>query len=151
MNCKDYLKNGSIFLETMLALAISALILSSVFSLQLSVFQRVVFNTYSFSRFVGMGVVFQEALQDRLIAKEVTHYEKKIVDPEQTITLDVAPVDTKSSLARFRRLFAEKAVSQWTDMKGSHQVTMLELVFVPEKKKQNEKEEKEQRTSKGAA
>ncbi len=141
MNCKDYLKQGSIFLETMLALAVLALILSAVFALQLSVFQRVVTNTYRFSRFVAMGSVFQEALQDRVFEKKIMHYEKKIEDPEQIIILDREPVNAKSSLARFKKLYIQKALGQWNDTKGNHQEVVVDFVFIPEKKKRDELEE----------
>ncbi len=134
-------RQGSIFLEAVMAIAMAAMLLSSLFALQINVFQRVINNSCRFSHFVTTGSLFQLAVLDRLLGQEKMSYDKQIEEPSMKLTLEISPVKNEGALGRFRRLFIEKVTGTWQEWKGEKQETSVQFTFIPEKQKSDEKNE----------
>ena len=69
-------RKGSVFLEAVMAIAMAAIMLSSMFTLQINVFKRLVTNSFRFSRFTTTGALFQLAALDRALGQEKFSYQK---------------------------------------------------------------------------
>lgn len=127
-------RKGSVFLEAVMAIAMAAIMLSSMFTLQINVFKRLVTNSFRFSRFTTTGALFQLAALDRALGQEKFSYQKEIADPSIKLTLEISPVKNESSLGRFRRLYQEKTTGTWQEWQGEKQETVIQFAFIPEKK-----------------
>lgn len=134
------LHNGFIFLEVVLAIAMVGIMLTSILSLQSTIYSRVVFNARRIERLLPLKEMGTSFLIESLQKDEYSR-KKMNEDLAMTITYSKEPIKEGSELARFKGLFKENIVGSWEEWKGPQTIQLLRFVFVPEKGK--EKEEKQ--------
>lgn len=121
---------GLTFVEVMLAIFMLGFLLTGLLVTQDTIFVRI--NYYS----SALRSLF--LLKEKLHRSTVSLEEKKSKGPKENaplvITYEKQPPPEKSSLKKFDDLILEKVSGKWTDIRGKHQETLINIVYSPEKK-----------------
>lgn len=133
-------KNGFTLIETLLALAIMAMMLLPIYLLQGSAVR----NTYRYARQVERIMQAKLFLIDTAITniKESKNlsFDKKIKDPATDLKFEQKKIGENSVLKKFNNLMMQQVNISWTENRVRKSDALVTFVFRPETQKKEEKQ-----------
>lgn len=134
---KYHHRNGFALMETMLALAIIGIVLTTFMMVQAKVFKNVIISSFRIDRFYHIRNMFLET-KIKPLKEEQTVWKKTIENPEVKLRYDKKPIDAKSELARFTGLFQEVATGEWHEWGKDKVYDVISYQFDPPKKEKKD-------------
>ena len=130
-------KNHSAFtlIETMFAIAISALVLTPLFILQGTMLQQVSRASDKIERIFLAQQFMYEARRAMPFDTQTFTLEKKIDAPTTFLKYEIRPLPPQSSLAQINGLYMERVIISWKDGIKQRQNKLVSFVYKPERKK----------------
>lgn len=136
LNNMIHFKNlsGLTLLETMLALALAAIVMSPLFILEGTVLDRVATLSAHLQRLLfAKDFLYSSRRQQEQNVQEFST-EKKIDDPTVTLRYKLGPVSKKSSLNQFQGLLHEQVDYSWQWNGSSKSSCLVSFVYQPKEK-----------------
>lgn len=131
MNSKYHQRNGFIMVEVVLALAMVAMVLTSLMMVEGKVFNHVISSTFKIERFYAIRNSFL-LMRIKPLEKEETVRERVLEEPPTKIMYERIPVNPSSSLARFAGMFREVATGTWHEWGKQRAYDIINYQFDPD-------------------
>jgi prepilin-type N-terminal cleavage/methylation domain-containing protein len=128
-------ENGFTLIEVLLAMAIIALVLTPIFSIQLAVMRGNSRASQALSRiFLAKQFLVENEFQLKP-AEQEKKIEKKIEKPATTLIYALKRIPENSALKKFKDVLIESVLMQWVDRQGKkRQERLVTFVYQPEVK-----------------
>jgi prepilin-type N-terminal cleavage/methylation domain-containing protein len=129
--------NGFTLIETIIALAITALVLTPIFIMQSMIMQRVSRDSLNFDMMIDCKALLHEARQKQEPDAQEFTLEKLGTEFGAQVKYELYKgVDQKSSLASLPGLHREVVTVEWTELGQKQQERLVTFVYKkPEQKK----------------
>ena len=119
---KSHFHKGFSFIEAVISLAIIAMSITALMTLQQTVFRRITFNTFKIERLHYLQnmflIPFIENQPDKN-SPDANNKEKRIektyTNPDTQVVYERLPINSGSSLARFKGLYQERITGTWVE------------------------------------
>jgi prepilin-type N-terminal cleavage/methylation domain-containing protein len=135
---KFHRHKGFALMEVMIALAMIAVLLSTLMMVQSKVFSNVISSTFKIERFYSIRNMFL-LTKIKPLEDDKKSWEKTIEDPETKLTYEKKSIKKESQLSRFKGLFQEVATGTWHEWGRERAYDIISYQFDPPKKeKKNE-------------
>lgn len=135
-------KPGFTLFEVLLAMGILTLAVTQISDLQFRSLFRVLQDRENIERvFFVKREVYKNFWSEKPPQKELPKKEiQQVEDPELKLTTEVLDIDPKSSLKTFKsKIKIIHTSGDWKSSNGSKNITMVGLVFRPQKEEQEKK------------
>lgn len=128
-------KSGFTLIEVLLAMAIIGLVLTPIFSIQLSVLRSNSKASQTLARiFLGKQFLVENEFSLKADEQE-KRIEKKIDRPPTTLIYQLGKIPENSALKKFKNVLLETVTMQWVDRQGKkRQEKLVTFVHKPETK-----------------
>lgn len=138
-------KSGFTFIEVVIAITITGLILSSLFALQSTMLNNIVRDHFKISRifyiknFMQDPANLKKAKESIISSKSDGKVEKEIDDPKMKLKYQLKKPNEKSTISKsFKDVPLINATGTWQGLKGQEEETFVGLIYIkPETKKEN--------------
>lgn len=137
MNFNTHQRNGFALMEVIIALAVTALLLTTLMMLEGKVFHRVVSSTARVERFYSIANMFALTRMTPL-EKDQKSWTKTLEDPATKLTYEKKPIDSRSALARFVGLTQEVATGSWQEWGRERSTDIINYRFEPKRKEKKD-------------
>lgn len=126
-------KQGFTLIEVLLALSVASIVLIPVFTVQGRIIKQIVLYADQLQALFFGQSFFNEQRLEALINKNdpYARAEKKIVQPELTLTYVRKKAEPGSSLTKLDNIYLEQTTIQWTDIDGPQQEMLVSCLFQP--------------------
>jgi len=135
--CQNKNQSGFTLIETLVAIAVIAFVLSPLFVMQGNVLERVVRESRKLQRVFFMKFFAYKAQEQ--IKPDVTQFtlEKKEEFPPTVLQYQLMPVDQRSSLKNIPGLHMQRVIATWDEAGRKYQDMLVTFAFIEpvEKKK----------------
>ena len=124
-------------MEVMIALGVIAVLLTTLLTLQSTVFQRVIVSTLKIDRFYRIRNMF---FLTRITPpdSEKKSWEKSLDDPAMILKYQKGPIKKGSQLERFTGLVQEQASGHWHEWATEREHTLIAYQFEPPRKEKKD-------------
>lgn len=134
---KYHQRNGFALMETMVALAIIGLILTTFMMVQTKIFKNVITSSFRIDRFYHIKNMFLE-VKMKPLEEGQTVQQKTLQQPELKLRYDKKIINEKSELARFTGLFQNVATGEWHEWGKDKVYDIISYQFDPPKKEKKD-------------
>ena len=124
-------------MEVIIALAITALLLTTLMMLEGKVFNRVVSSAARVERFYTISNMFPLTRMNPL-EKDQKSWTKTLEDPSIKLTYEKKTIDSRSALARFAGLTQEVATGSWQEWGRERVIDTIAYRFEPKRKEKKD-------------
>jgi len=128
--------SGFTLIETMFAIAITAIVLTPLFILQGTILQQVSRASHKIERIFLAQQFMDEAKRAMPLDTRKFTLEKKIDNPTTFLKYEIRPIPPQSSLAQINDLYIECVTISWKDEIQQKQSKIVNFVYKPKHKKE---------------
>jgi prepilin-type N-terminal cleavage/methylation domain-containing protein len=128
--------HGFTLIEVLLAIAIVAMSMSTIFVLQMASMRSITRYSRLIERFIQAKNFF---LESRAAISDTTRelvLEKMVKKPDLKLKYEIKGVSSDSPLKKFRDIRTEMVTLQWYDGNRERKDTLVTFIFKPESKKE---------------
>lgn len=137
MNFNIHQRKGFALMEVIIALAITALLLTTLMMLEGKVFHRVVSSAARIERFYAIANMFT-LTRVHPLEKDQKSWTKTLEYPATTLKYEKKSIDSRSSLARFVGLTQEVATGSWYEWARERSTDIINYRFEPKRKEKKD-------------
>ncbi|MDR3646953.1 MAG: prepilin-type N-terminal cleavage/methylation domain-containing protein [Candidatus Babeliales bacterium] len=131
------LNKGFTFTEVVIAIAVTGLILTSLFTLQTTMFNNIVNGHFKTARIFFMKNFLLDEANLKNVQQNKKPIEKKLEEPTMKLRYELKKPNEQSSLAKnFKNVSLVKVTGTWQGLRAEQEEMFVGLVYIkPEKKK----------------
>jgi len=127
--------NGFTLIEVLLALALSALVLTPVLLLLGTNVPAVARSSYRLARFLAAKTVLDASVFKSLYDPQYSLKKVTVTDPQVTLSFKQQAIDQREEFKAFPGIVKQEVVMEWTDRNKKMTDSLITFMYRPEQKK----------------